>query len=129
MNAAVAPAAIRAAAREIARRFDTVSVCLSKGLGAPVGSALVRHAASFIARAHRWRKMVGGGMRQAGMLAAAALHALEHHVERLAEDHAQRARLAEGLRGLPGVTVERAADQHRVRRPAPASAPPACRRT
>ncbi len=91
-------------ALEIARHFDSVSVCFSKGLGAPVGSALVG-GREFIARAHRIRKMVGGGMRQAGVLAAAALHALDHHVERLAEDHAHARALAEGLQGLPGVTV------------------------
>ncbi|HET6599315.1 MAG TPA: low-specificity L-threonine aldolase [Burkholderiaceae bacterium] len=95
----------KARAREIARHFDSVSVCFSKGLGAPVGSALVG-SREFIARAHRWRKMLGGGMRQAGVLAAAALHALEHHVERLADDHALAQRLAEGLRGLPGLAVE-----------------------
>ena len=92
-------------AREIAQHFDSVSVCFSKGLGAPVGSALCG-SREFIARAHRWRKMAGGGMRQAGVLAAAALHALEHHVVRLGEDHANARRLAEGLSGLPGVTVE-----------------------
>jgi len=92
--------------RHITRFFDSVSVCFSKGLGAPVGSALCGSQA-FIARAHRWRKMAGGGMRQAGMLAAAALYALDHHVERLAEDHAKAALLAEGLQGLPGVTVEK----------------------
>lgn len=92
-------------AREITRFFDSVSVCFSKGLGAPVGSALCGSRA-FIARAHRWRKMTGGGMRQSGVLAAAALHALDHHIERLAEDHANAALLAEGLRGLPGVSVE-----------------------
>jgi threonine aldolase len=91
--------------RDITRFFDSVSVCFSKGLGAPVGSALCGSRA-FIARAHRWRKMAGGGMRQAGVLAAAALHALDHHIERLAEDHANAALLAEGLQGLPGVTVE-----------------------
>ena len=91
-------------AREIARHFDSVSVCLSKGLGAPVGSVLVgTHA--LIERARRWRKVAGGGWRQAGMLAAACLHALDHHVERLADDHARAARLAEGLRGLPGLAV------------------------
>jgi threonine aldolase len=94
-----------ARAREIASHFDSVSVCFSKGLGAPVGSALCG-SREFIARAHRWRKMAGGGMRQAGVLAAAALHALEHHVERLVEDHANARRLAEGLTGLPGVSVE-----------------------
>ncbi|MGZ5206839.1 MAG: low-specificity L-threonine aldolase, partial [Caldimonas sp.] len=92
-------------AREIAAPFDSVSVCFSKGLGAPVGSALVG-SRPFIAAAHRWRKMVGGGMRQAGVLAAAAIHALDHHVDRLADDHALAARLAEGLAGLPGLAVE-----------------------
>jgi threonine aldolase len=92
-------------ARRIAAHFDTVSVCFSKGLGAPVGSALVGPR-ELILRAHRWRKMLGGGMRQAGVLAAAALHALDHHVARLADDHALARRLAEGLTGLPGVTVE-----------------------
>jgi threonine aldolase len=101
-NAAVASGV---PAREIARRFDSVSVCFSKGLGAPVGSALCGPK-DFIARAHRWRKMAGGAMRQSGLLAAAALHALDHHVARLADDHANARRLADGLRGLPGVTVE-----------------------
>jgi len=80
-------------------------VCFSKGLGTPVGSALVGPR-ECIARAHRVRKMVGGGMRQAGVLAAAALHALDHHIDRLADDHANARRLAEGLQGLPGVKVE-----------------------
>jgi len=96
----------RATARAIAAPFDSVSVCFSKGLGAPIGSALVGSRA-LIAAAHRWRKMVGGGMRQAGVVAAAALHALDHHVDRLADDHALATRLAEGLQGLPGLTVER----------------------
>ncbi len=105
-NAAVALGGdARANARAIAAHFDSVSVCFSKGLGAPVGSALVGSKA-FIHGAHRWRKMLGGGMRQAGVLAAAALHALDHHVARLAEDHALARRLAEGLHGLPGLTVE-----------------------
>ena len=95
----------RARAREIAGCFDSVSICFSKGLGAPVGSALVG-SRDFIRAAHRWRKMLGGGLRQAGVLAAAALHALDHHVERLAEDHALARRLAEQLRGLTGLTVE-----------------------
>jgi threonine aldolase len=93
-----------AAAREIAEGFDTVSVCFSKGLGAPVGSALVGSEA-LIARARRVRKMAGGAMRQAGILAAAALHALDHHVHRLADDHANARRLADGLAGIPGVRV------------------------
>ena len=109
-NAAVAGAAARggdprAEAREIATHFDSVSVCFSKGLGAPAGSALVG-SHEFIRGAHRWRKMLGGGMRQSGMLAAAALHALDHHVDRLADDHALAMRLAEGLAGLPGMSVE-----------------------
>ena len=108
-NAAVVEAArtgvdALTAARRIAEPFDTVSVCFSKGLGAPAGSALVGPA-DVIARAHRIRKMLGGGMRQAGVLAAAALHALDHHVDRLADDHANARRLAQGLQGLPGVTV------------------------
>ncbi|MDE2564458.1 MAG: low-specificity L-threonine aldolase [Burkholderiales bacterium] len=90
--------------RRLARDFDSVSVCFSKGLGAPVGSALAGPKA-FIARAHRVRKMLGGGLRQAGVLAAAALHALDHHVDRLADDHAHARALAEGLQGLPGVAV------------------------
>ncbi len=100
-NAAVATGVAPA---ELARGFDTVSVCFSKGLGAPVGSALVGPA-DFIARARRWRKVSGGGMRQVGLLAAAALHALDHHVERLADDHARARRLADGLSGLPGLSV------------------------
>jgi threonine aldolase len=79
-------------------------VCFSKGLGTPAGSALVG-SRELVDRAHRVRKMLGGGLRQAGVLAAAALHALEHHVERLAEDHANARRLAEGLQGLDGVSV------------------------
>ncbi|OIQ70760.1 L-allo-threonine aldolase [mine drainage metagenome] len=96
---------IVAQARRIAGCFDSVSVCLSKGLGAPVGSVLCGSTA-FIKRAHRIRKMAGGGMRQAGILAAAGSYALEHHVARLADDHALASRLAAGLQGLPGVLVE-----------------------
>ena len=95
----------RANAREMAELFDSVSVCFSKGLGAPAGSALVG-SAELIARAKRVRKMAGGTMRQAGILAAAAMHALDHHIDRLADDHARARRLAEGLQGLPGVTVQ-----------------------
>ena len=105
-NAAVASGGdARAAARRLAEPFDTVSVCFSKGLGAPVGSALCGPR-ELIARAHRVRKMLGGGMRQAGVLAAAVLHALDHHIDRLAEDHANARHLAEGLQGLPGVQCE-----------------------
>lgn len=94
-----------AAAKAICSHFDSVSVCFSKGLGAPVGSVLCGSRA-FIRQAHRWRKMSGGGLRQAGLLAAAAHHALEHHVHRLAQDHALAQRLAQGLQGLDGVSVE-----------------------
>lgn len=107
-NAAVAQAAggdARKEARRIAGLFDSVSVCFSKGLGAPVGSALCS-SKELVARARRIRKMAGGAMRQSGLLAAAASHALDHHVDRLAEDHALARRLAEGLQGLPGVQVE-----------------------
>lgn len=106
-NAAVAIDAAEpyAAARRICSHFDSVSVCFSKGLGAPVGSVLCG-SREFIQRAHRWRKMSGGGLRQAGLLAAAAQHALHHHVHRLADDHALARRLAEGLQGLPGLSVE-----------------------
>jgi len=79
--------------------FDTLSVCLSKGLGAPVGSLVVGSAAH-VAAARRVRKMLGGGMRQAGVIAAAGLHALDHHLERLADDHARARRLASGLAAL-----------------------------
>jgi threonine aldolase len=91
-------------ARAITEHFDSVSICLSKGLGAPVGSVLCGSDA-LIGRARRLRKMVGGGMRQAGVLAAAGLYALDHHVERLAEDHANAQHLAESLKGL-GYEVE-----------------------
>ncbi|MFD6918875.1 low-specificity L-threonine aldolase [Streptomyces sp. NPDC059944] len=92
-------------ARLIAGHFDSVSVCFSKGLGAPVGSALVG-SREFVNGARRWRKVLGGGMRQAGVLAAAALHALDHHVTRLADDHAHAALFAEGLKDLEGLTME-----------------------
>jgi threonine aldolase len=82
-----------------AEPFDSVTFCLSKGLGAPVGS-LVCGSAALIQRVHRARKLLGGGMRQAGILAAAGLHALEHHVARLADDHANARRLADGLAKL-----------------------------
>ncbi len=100
-NAAVSQGAT---ARTIARHFDSVSVCLSKGLGAPVGSVLLG-AGSLIEKARRLRKMAGGGMRQAGILAAAGQYALDHNVARLADDHARAARLADGLRDLPDLEV------------------------
>ncbi len=88
----------------LARSFDTVSVCLSKGLGAPVGSVLVG-SAPLIAKARRTRKMLGGGLRQVGILAAAGLYALEHNVERLADDHANAKFLAQGLASFEQLKV------------------------
>jgi threonine aldolase len=90
--------------REAVNGFDSVSVCLSKGLGAPVGSVLCGSRA-FVKQALRWRKMLGGGMRQAGILAAAGLYALEHNIPRLAEDHEHAARLARGLAQISAIEV------------------------
>ncbi|MGB6187724.1 MAG: low-specificity L-threonine aldolase [Aeromonas molluscorum] len=101
-NAAVASGVSLA---ELAAPFDSVSLCLSKGLGAPVGSVLVGDGA-LIQCARRLRKMVGGGMRQAGFLAAAGQFALEHQFERLADDHRRARRLAEGLAALPGIALD-----------------------
>lgn len=101
-NAAVA---LKVPASSWSSLTDTTSVCFSKGLGAPVGSALVGRK-ELIQDARRLRKRLGGAMRQAGVLAAGALYALEHNVERLAEDHAHARRLAAGLAELPGVTVD-----------------------
>ena len=95
---------------QITQPFDSVSLCLSKGLGAPVGTVLVGKKA-FVSEAHRLRKLLGGGMRQAGVLAAAGLYAVEHHVERLAEDHANAKRLAEGIAVLKGVKLDPATVQ------------------
>ncbi|MGB3380609.1 MAG: beta-eliminating lyase-related protein, partial [Rhodanobacter sp.] len=91
-------------ARDLARHFDTVSICLSKGLGAPVGSVLLGSHA-LIDKARRWRKVCGGGWRQAGMLAAAGMHALDHHVARLADDHRRAAYLAGRLREIAGIDL------------------------
>ena len=101
-NAAVA---LRIDVRELTAPVDSVMFCLSKGLSAPVGSMLAG-SHDFIERARRMRKMLGGGMRQAGVLAAAGLCALNEMVDRLAEDHANARRLAEGLQGLPGVDID-----------------------
>ena len=90
--------------REAVQGFDTVSVCLSKGLGAPVGSVLLGPKA-FIEQGKRWRKMLGGGMRQAGVLAAAAQYALEHNVQRLLDDHDNAAALARGLSEISVLNV------------------------
>jgi threonine aldolase len=92
------------AEQEYAREFDSVSVCFSKSLGAPVGSALAG-SLEFVQRARRCRKQFGGGMRQAGILAAAALHALEHHRLQLHQDHAHARRLAEALAALDGIEI------------------------
>lgn len=100
-NAAVAS---DVSAQSLCQPFDSVSLCFSKGLGAPMGSALVG-SRTLIERALRWRKVVGGGMRQSGLIAAACHYALDHHVADLAEDHRRAARLAEALATLPGVEV------------------------
>ena len=97
-------------AARLTEGFDSISVCLSKGLGAPVGSVLVG-TRSFIDRAHRWRKLFGGGMRQSGILAAAGLYALEHNIKRLADDHNRARRLAEGLGEITGLSVDQEAVQ------------------
>jgi threonine aldolase len=98
------------AATEIAKPFDSVSVCLSKGLGAPVGSVLLG-SADFIGRAARARKLLGGGMRQAGIVAAAGLFALENNIARLADDHRRCRRLAERIACAPGLAVDLASVQ------------------
>lgn len=90
---------------ELAAPFDSVSICFSKGLGTPIGSVLVG-SKKFIERAHRWRKMLGGGMRQAGIIAAAMDYALDHHIERLADDHKHAQLLHDGLSQLDGIRVE-----------------------
>jgi len=86
------------------RDFDTVSICLSKGLGAPVGSVLVGNKAD-LAQAHRWRKMFGGGMRQAGIIASAGLYALENNIERLSEDHRRAKIFAEAVAEMPNFSI------------------------
>jgi len=101
-NAAVA---LKVPVSDISDQFDTVSVCLSKGLGAPVGSVLCGPR-DLIVKARRWRKVLGGGMRQAGMLAAAGIYALQNNVERLQEDHQNAGRLAEALKRVPQVEVQ-----------------------
>lgn len=93
------------AAADWASHFDTVSVCFSKGLGAPVGSALCGPA-DLIRQARRHRKALGGGMRQAGIIAAGALYALDHHIDRLAEDHSNARLLGEAIRGTPGLKLD-----------------------
>jgi len=109
-NAAVAQATAMGTSpydevKNITQCFDSVSVCFSKGLGAPMGSALCG-SKEYIAKAHRLRKMAGGGLRQAGFMAAAVSYALDHHVTRMAEDHQLMAHLAQGLAGIPGLQFE-----------------------
>ena len=97
--------ALETPAAELVRDADTVSFCLSKSLGAPIGSVLCgTH--DFVERARRWRKILGGGMRQVGVFASAGIYALEHNVERLAEDHANARRLARGLAEIPGISID-----------------------
>lgn len=90
---------------ELSAPLDSMSICFSKGLGTPIGSVLVG-SKKFIQRAHRWRKMLGGGMRQAGIIAAAMDYALDHHVARLADDHAHALQLHKALKALPHIQVE-----------------------
>ncbi|MFT7475097.1 MAG: threonine aldolase [Verrucomicrobiales bacterium] len=99
-----AAAALGVDVADIAAPFDSVSVCLSKGLGAPLGSVLVG-AQDLIDRASRWRKMLGGAMRQSGVVAAAGIYALENHRARLIDDHTMANALADALRTVPGVTI------------------------
>lgn len=99
-----AATALATSTRELVEPVDSVTFCLSKGLGAPVGSVLCG-SEPYIAQARRWRKLLGGGMRQVGVLAAAGLYALEHHIDRLPEDHANARRFAEGIARAPGITV------------------------
>ena len=101
MNAVVK---LNTSAAKVVENVDTVSLCLSKGLGTPAGAVLVGPA-DFIRRAHRIRKLVGGGMRQIGVLAAAGLYALDHHIDRLADDHDNALRLAEGLAQVASIHV------------------------
>ncbi len=102
MNAVVASGT---PAREYAAPFDLVTLCLSKGLGAPVGSILAGDR-TLLAEARRWKQRLGGAMRQAGIIAAGGLYALRHNIDRLADDHANARRLAEGLATLPGIHVD-----------------------
>ena len=108
-----ATAATGIAEKDYAQFFDTISVCFSKGLGAPIGSVLAG-TTEMIGRARRFRKMFGGGMRQVGIIASAALFGLENNRERLKEDHANAKRLAEGLTGLKGIEIEPDATQTNI---------------
>ena len=92
-------------ASRMVRDYDTISICLSKGLGAPVGSVLVG-SSELISKAHRWRKMYGGGMRQAGIIAAGGLYAIQNNIQRLSEDHKRAYRLAEAVNAIDGFSVD-----------------------
>jgi threonine aldolase len=92
-------------ASRMVKEYDSISICLSKGLGTPVGSVLVG-SSEFISKAHRWRKMFGGGMRQAGVLAACGIYALENHIERMTEDHLRAKKLAEAINEIDGFSVD-----------------------
>jgi len=92
-------------AKEIAQHFDTISICLSKGLGAPIGSVLCS-TQNIISNARRWRKLLGGGMRQAGVIAAAGIYALENHIDRLVDDHVLAEALAKGLNEIEGLEAD-----------------------
>ena len=100
-------------AREITAAFDSVSICLSKGLGAPMGSVLCA-SNELVRKARRWRKMLGGAMRQAGMMAAAGQYALQHNIERLAEDHDNARSLHVGLSAIPALSVQAEVDTNMV---------------
>jgi threonine aldolase len=110
VNAAVA---LGVPPAEIGKRFDAVTLCLSKGLGCPLG-ALIAGSAELMIAARRGKHLFGGAMRQAGIIAAAGLYALDHHVERIADDHARARRLAEGLAALPGVELDPATVQTNI---------------
>ena len=101
-NAAIA---LETTVAEIARPFDSVMFCLSKGLGAPIGS-IIAGPKDFISEARNWRKLLGGGMRQVGVIASAGLVAIEESPKVLPEDHAKAKRLAEGLAGLRGIRID-----------------------
>lgn len=114
-NAAVAQ---NVAVKQISKHFDSISICLSKGLGAPVGSVLVA-SAEIISKARRIRKILGGGMRQAGMLAGAGIYALDHHIERLGDDHLHAKLLEKGLSGIGDITIHGIAQTNMVFMTAP----------
>lgn len=100
-------------ARDLAQHFDTISICFSKGLGCPMGSILLGNSED-IARARRIRKIFGGAMRQAGIMAAACLYAIDHNIERLKEDHANAQAFADALRQIPGITLDSADVQSNI---------------